>query len=494
VRVTHPVRVHAHVLHRPAESRAVEDFLAAAAVEPMALVVEGEAGIGKTTVWLAAVEAARGRGTAVMSARPSAAEVTFAHASIADLLRGVAPARLSALPPPQRLAVSRVLQLTVAEGGATDPQAIGAAVLSVVEGLAAEGPVLLAVDDAQWLDASSAGVLGFVVRRLSGPVGVLITTRTGLDVDPLPWLHLPRPESVARVTVHPLGLGALHAVLAERLGQSFSRPVMAQIQMVSGGNPFYALELGRTVGGPSGEAQLSARRGDLVRGRLDGLDDRLRDLLLAVASLAEPTVELVQAVCRLPDELVLALVEDAEERGLVVVEGHHLRFAHPLLAAAVRGDAGPSGRRQMHRRLAAVVQEPEQRARHLALAAVRGDPETLEALDAAAVLARTRGAPAAAAELLELAIDLGGATPERRLQAAEHHFDAGDTDRARRDLENLARGLPAGPLRARTTGLLGFVRLHDDSFVEAATMLGESLAEVGDDLRLRRSSWGMPGC
>jgi DNA-binding CsgD family transcriptional regulator len=315
---------------------------------------------------------------------------------------------------------------------------------------------------------------------------VLVSVRTGSEGgDPLPWLHLPRPESVARLTVHPLGLGALHAVLSERLGRSFARPVMAQIQLISGGNPFYALELGRTVGSPSEETRLSATRGDLVRGRFDGVGDELRDLLLAVASLADATVELVQAACRLPDDRVVALVEEAEERGLLVVEGHHLRFAHPLLAAAIRGEAGPVGRRGIHRRLADVVEEPEQRARHLALAAVRGDPQTLEALDTAAVLARTRGAPAAAAELLELAIGLGGATPERRLQAAVHHFDAGDTERSRRALEALRADLPAGALRARTTSLLGLVRLHDDSFAEAAALLEESLTEVEDDLRLR---------
>lgn len=481
------MRVAARVLYRPAESRAVMDFLASSAAEPTALLVEGEAGIGKTTVWLSAVEEARRRGIVVLWARPSAAEVTLAHASIADLLRGVPASRLADLPPPQRLAVGRVLQLEVAEGAETDPQAIGAALLSVVEGFAAEGPVLLAVDDAQWLDASSTAVLGFVVRRLSGPVGVLVAVRTGPDGDDgaLPWLHLPRPESVARVTVHPLGLGALHAVLTERLGRSFSRPVMTRIQTLSGGNPFYALELGRTVDGPADLLPPSATRSDLVRERFDGVGNELRDLLLAVASLADATVELVQAVCHLDNEELLVLLEDAEARGLVIVEGHHVRFAHPLLAAAVRRHAGPAGRRQMHRRLAAVVQEPEQRARHLALAAVREDRQTLEALDSAAVLARARGAPAAAAELLELAISLGGATPERRLRAAVHQFDAGNTDLARRALEELVGALPPGRTRASAMTALGLVRLHDDSFVMAAAVLEQAVAEVGNDLRPR---------
>jgi DNA-binding CsgD family transcriptional regulator len=483
--VTHPVRVHARVLHRPVESRGIEDFLVSAAVEPSALVLEGEAGIGKTTIWLEAVEEARRRGTAVLSARPSASEVTLGHASVADLLRAAGPQVIRTLPPPQRLAVSRVLQLADVEG-ATDQQTIGAAVLSVVEGLAAEGPVLLAVDDAQWLDASSTAVLGFVVRRLTGPVGVLVTVRTEPgDGDRLPWLHLARPESVARLPVRPLPPEALHAVLAERLGRPFPRPVITRIEQISGGNPFYALELGRTVGSPSEALPLSPTLGDLVRGRFDGVGPELRDLLLAVASLGDATVELLQTGYRGTDEGLVADIEDGERQGLLVVEGHRVRFAHPLLAAAVRSDAGPGARRAMHRRLAAIVEDPEQRARHLALAAVRGNPETLDALDQAAVLARARGAPAAAAELLELAIALGGATPQRRLQAALHHFDAGDTERARRDLEGLARELPAGPLRARATSRLGLVRLHDDSFVEAAALLRQSLADGGADLRIR---------
>lgn len=201
-----PVR--AHVLHRPAESRAVEDFLAAAVEEPSALVLEGEAGIGKTTVWLAAVEEAVRRGFTVLSTRPAAAEVTLAHGAIADLLRCVSPEPLAGLPPPQRRAVQQVLQLTSADGGPTDPQAIGAALLSVVGRLCAEGPVLLAVDDAQWLDASSVAVLAFLARRLPRPLGVLVTVRTGGSGGPVPWLQLPRPEAVVRRPVPPMSRGA----------------------------------------------------------------------------------------------------------------------------------------------------------------------------------------------------------------------------------------------------------------------------------------------
>jgi len=155
-----------------AEAGAVADFLASASLRPSALVVEGEPGIGKTTLWSAIVEQARERGFRVLSARPAAAESVMAYASLADLLGDVDEAALARLPYPQRHAIDRVLLR--AEGTEpTDQRAVAAGLLSVVEGLADETPMLLAVDDLQWLDPSSARALAFVARRLSTPVGVL---------------------------------------------------------------------------------------------------------------------------------------------------------------------------------------------------------------------------------------------------------------------------------------------------------------------------------
>ena len=114
------------------------------------------------------------------------------------------------------------------------------------------------------------------------------------------------------------------------------------------------------------------------------------------------------------DEIVTSL-EEAEDKGIIGIDGHRLYFSHPLLVRGIYSESAPADRRRMHRQLAEILDEPELRARHLALAAASGDHFTLRSLDSAAQMARLRGAPAAAAELLELAIGLGGDTPERRI-------------------------------------------------------------------------------
>jgi hypothetical protein len=171
----------APVASRPDETRAVADFLTAAAIEPAALVMEGEPGIGKTTLWLHAVDEARERGFRVLLARSAAAESVLAYATLADLLGGVDGSVWADLPEPQRIAMDRVLLRAENDDAATDLRAVAAGFLSAVEGLVESTPVLLAIDDLQWIDPSSAHVLAFAARRLSAHVGVLATVRTGAD-------------------------------------------------------------------------------------------------------------------------------------------------------------------------------------------------------------------------------------------------------------------------------------------------------------------------
>jgi ATP/maltotriose-dependent transcriptional regulator MalT len=478
----------AGVVGRSGEARAVADFLASATAGASALVVEGEPGIGKTTLWLAAVAQARERGFAVLSARGAAAESVLAHGVLADLLGGVEEAVWAGLPDPQRLAVDRVLLRANADGGATDHRAVAAGFLSIVECLAEETPVLLAIDDLQWLDVSSKQVVAFAARRLSGPVGVLATVRTDPDSgDGASWLQLPRPDAIARIAVAPLNLGGLHAVFAARLGHSFPRPTLVRIQEISGGNPFYALELARAMhdGATGAEGALPGTLAELVRARIGRLDPDVGDVLLAAACAAAPTVELVARASGTEAERVVALLADAEATGIVGIDGHRLRFTHPLLARGVYTDATPARRRMMHRRLAGIVEEPELAARHLALAATTAHPRTLRSLDAAAETARNRGAPAAAAELLDLAIGLGGDTPARRIALAGQHLNAGDTERARDVLQETIDALAPGPLRAEASSMLGFVHLFGDSFTDAAGVLERALDEAGDNLALR---------
>jgi DNA-binding CsgD family transcriptional regulator len=465
--------------------RTVGNFLASASAEPSALLIEGEPGIGKTTLWLAAAEQARDRGFRVLSARAAAAESVLAYTALADLFDSVDGSTWPDLPAPQRLAVDQVL-LRADNGAATDQRAVAAAFLSVIDHLCADGKVLLAIDDLQWLDASSMHVIAFAARRLTGPVGVLCSVRMDSGASPT-WLQMPRPDAVSRIRLSPLGIHDLHAAVSSRLRKSFSRPTIGRIHEVSGGNPFYAIELARVIDErvPGIDTSLPRTLADVVRARIGNLDPDVHDALLAASCTATPTVELVSNATISDDDRLVELLEIAESKGIIAIDGNRIHFAHPLLARGVYSEATPGQRRAMHRRLADIVDEPELRARHLALAATRGDDVTLRALDEAAESARLRGAPAAAAELMDLAIGLGGDTASRRLQSATHHFDAGNRARAAAMLEDAIEQLAPGDLRAEAMSRLAVVRLYGDGFFEVARLLEQALTEAEDNRPLR---------
>lgn len=477
-----------HVVSREGESRAVGEFLASVRSGPCALLVQGEAGIGKTTVWLAGLERAQELGFRVLSTRPTSAESVLAYSSLADLLGGLDNDIFAGLPPPQRLAIDQVLLRVGADGPVTDQRAVTAAFLSVIERLAEQSSVLVAIDDLQWLDLPSAHIVSSAARRLPAPVGVLAAVRTGPDaVEPRMSLELREPAKLRHLRVGALSTGALHAVLYERLGRSFSRPKMLHIHEVSGGNPFYALELARAMGDGSrhATATLPSTLAELVRARIASLTPDARQLLLAAACLPDPSVALLARTIHTDPESVAAVLEDAESKGIIEIAGQQLSFVHPLLARGVYGDATPTRRRTMHRRLAEIVDNPELKARHLALAATTGDQLTLDALDTAAELARVRGAPIAAAELLEFAMRLGGDTPDRQIRAAVHHFNAGDATRARALLNHTIERPAQKSSRAAALRLLGLWSLLDGSSREAAELLQAALNDAGDDLALR---------
>jgi hypothetical protein len=138
----------------------------------------------------------------------------LAYTALADLLDGVPASAWADLPEPQRFAVDQIL-MRADNGTATDQRAVAAAFLSVVECLTDDGPLLVAIDDLQWLDPSSMHVVAFAARRLTGPVGILGCLRTD-GVDGGSWLQMPRPDAVSRIRLRPLGIRDLHAAVSAR--------------------------------------------------------------------------------------------------------------------------------------------------------------------------------------------------------------------------------------------------------------------------------------
>jgi DNA-binding CsgD family transcriptional regulator len=451
------------VFGREQELGALRGFVAGSREGASALVLEGEAGIGKTTLWSAGVEAAREQRLRVLAARPGATERGLAHAGLGDLLEDVLVEVLPVLPAPRRRALEIALLLAEAEGRAPDTRAVDVAFLTALRALAARGPLMLAIDDVQWLDSSSAAALEFALRRLEeAPLLLLLARRVG-EPGPSPEAVL-TGERVERLDVGPLSLGATHRLLRRRLGRSFSRPTLVRMHELSGGNPFFALELARALEragvapGLTESFPVPETLEVLVRERLQALPQEGRPVLLAAAALAEPTMSLLASGW----DDAAAVLEPALRAGIVGVEGDRVRFAHPLLASVLYEHATDAERRRLHGRVAWLVEDPVERARHLALEADGPDDVVAQRLDEAADVARTRGAPIAAAELRELA--LRATRPQdvddrrgRMLQAARDHLAAGADDRARALGQELLAEAPSGSARAEALVLLSEV-------------------------------------
>jgi hypothetical protein len=217
------VAVSSAIIGREAELRAVERFLDGLAAEPRALVLDGEAGIGKTTLWLAAVAAAGARSFRVLQARPSESEARLSYAALADLVGTVFEDWRAALPPVQERALAAALLRADADEAA-DARTTATALVTVLGELAAEAPTLVAIDDVQWLDAASARALEFAARRLPPGVGLLLTRRTDHESEPPLGLRRSFPEDrLERLVPGPLSLGALHHLISTRLGTSPGR-------------------------------------------------------------------------------------------------------------------------------------------------------------------------------------------------------------------------------------------------------------------------------
>ena len=474
------------LIGRDEELAEIHAFLRGWSASPCALLLEGEAGIGKTTLWRAGQEAAGKYLFRVLTAHAGASESELPFTALGDLLEGQVTGVLPDLPDPQRRALEIALLLEDPGSTAPEPRTIGTALLGAFRQLARERPLLVAIDDVQWLDAASRDALEFVFRRLSDEPIALLLTRRGEPDEPLP-LGLGRApaDDVTRLRIGPLSVGALGELLRTRLGLSWPRPTLRRLADESGGNPFFALEFARTVQRrglrvePGEPLPVPATLQELVADRLVGLPPRTHETLLVVALASDPTVELLGCALEGDPWERLAPAVQAE---VVELEGDSIRFTHPLVASVVKVSVDVGRRRDAHRLLAEVVAAPEERGWHLALATRTADAEVAGWVEQAAATAAARGAPAAAASLLEHAWRL---TPkgacdalDRQVAAARLHRLAGDAQRAEGLLHRALPEAPPGIARARVLYELEESEFFTRGALQAVRRSHEALREL----------------
>jgi AAA ATPase domain len=383
-------------LSREQELTVVGRFLDAGAAGPAGLLIEGEAGIGKTTIWLEGVRAAAAREDVVLSCRASPAETRLSYTALGDFLDPVIDQALPQLPEPQQRALAFATLRWEPGGRAPDQRTVSVAFLTVLRLLARGRPVLVAIDDVQWMDLPSARVLKFALRRLTvEPVGVLAAVRLGVPHDnPLEVGDSVAPGRLEQLRLGPLSVGAIDQLIRTRVGVDTPRPVLLRLYETSRGNPLFALELARALSArrepPAVGAPLPVPHDlqELLVAQLRRLPASVRELLLLAALAAKPTHATLE---RALGQKAQPLLDRAIEARVLERAGDLLRFAHPLLAAAISESTPAHRRRCAHQQLADVATDAEERALHLAMAATGPDPHVADLLETAALRARSRG-------------------------------------------------------------------------------------------------------
>ena len=449
------------LLGRDRERHDLEKVLADARLNSSAvMVLVGDVGIGKTTLLEYAAAQARAAGMRVLQARGIESEARVPFAGLLELLRPALPA-LDRIPEPQRAALEGALALRPAT--AQDRFAVGAATLNLLAAHAEDAPVAAFVDDAQWLDGSTADALLFAIRRLvADPIAVVVAVREG------------EPSFVDGAGLPTLRLGGLDRdAAAELVGED----TVDRLYAATAGNPLALLELApeaaRLTDFPIDAPVPIA--GSVAQGfvrRAEALPAATRAALLVAA--ASDTGDL-QALERASPGAVQELLP-AESAGLVALQDGHVEFSHVLARSAVYGAAAPEERRAAHRALAGALpdHEADRRAWHLALATVGPDETAASALEQAGDRAYERSAYADAAAAYERAAALSLAPSALVHRAADAAWLSGQADRAISLLDDALPGEDDPSLALAVDHLRGQIMSRRGPVTEAQALLAEA--------------------
>src|ERR1700726_2466626 len=408
------------------------------------LLVIGEAGMGKSMLLADAAERARAAGMRVLPVTGRESESKLAFAGLHQLLRPVLSGA-AALPGRQARALRGALGLDAAPA-APDPLLTGVAVLTLLSDLSERSPVLVVADDAHWLDRSSLDALAFPATRLDAERVVLLLGARGQA--PPAGFDRGFPE---------LRLGPLPAADAGRLLDGQPRPprgrARAQVLAQGAGNPMALIELAKVVAeDPAASRRWAAeplpptdRLRAVISSRFAALPEQARAALLLAAVADGPDLRVAASHGAGPDARALT---PAEQLGLVKVNRTGLQFSHPLVRSAIYPSAPFAQRAAAHRQLAAALHDqPDRRAWHLAAAALQPDEHVAALLEATAAQAQRRGGAAAAAQAMERAAELSPDPQDqarRLVSAASAAISTGQADWVQ-DLATRALAVTADP-------------------------------------------------
>lgn len=418
--------------------------------------IRGEAGIGKSSLLEELIGRAHDAGGRCVRMSVSEVESEIGFVGLATLLNGVGPDDLALLHPYHRDALAAARGITPAD--AIDPLSIAAALAELLRRLTADGVVVVVVDDAHWLDRSTAGALSFAMRILvEVPLLVAVASRpTPILLDPV---RLVGPDDLIVIEPTPLSIAGVREMLVAA-DLHLERIDLVRVAEATAGNPLHVVETMRMLrsGTPVAEALVPASLRDAVDAAVAPLDPTSLQVLAAASLMVDPQVRLLRQVMSAPGatgplaaaapDVDRALAE-AERLDLASSRGGVIRFRHPLVRDRLAERLTPTERRLLHRRFAELDLPLAIRARHLSEAAEGVDHDVAALLDDAVDDARARGAldEALGHALSALQLTAPGDTDalgRRRLRAAEVALDAGDPRQAHQLIETDLAALLAG--------------------------------------------------